>query len=315
LTYRLKNIEARVLSCVKGNRRQIGRKTSTWRRGIRAALAICIVSFAFPGSALAAQLQPETLREFNRYVQLSESQMVPEALAGASFLYVERLSPDRRDAALEQLHRGEVVIEKLETRENGKPIPIPDGMSHDWIGTIFIPGATLGQALSLEEDYDHHQKIFHPDVVRSKILRRDGDDFVVYFRLRKKKIITSILDTDHEVHYHMIDRTHAASRSRTTRIQEVENAGQSNESLKRVGDDNGFLWRMNTYWRFEERNGGTYVECRSISLTRDIPTGLGWMIGPFVTSIPRESLTFTLGTTRTALLKIAAARSGSVSSD
>ena len=59
---------------------------------------------------------------------------------------------------------------------------------------------------------------------------------------------------------------------------------------------------MNTYWRFEEKDGGTYVECQSISLTRDIPTGLGWLIGPYVTSVPRESLTFTLATTRSAVL-------------
>jgi hypothetical protein len=63
---------------------------------------------------------------------------------------------------------------------------------------------------------------------------------------------------------------------------------------------------MNTYWRFEEKNGGTYVECRSISLTRDIPVGLGWLIGPYVTSVPRESLTFTLATTRSAVLRRAA---------
>jgi hypothetical protein len=60
---------------------------------------------------------------------------------------------------------------------------------------------------------------------------------------------------------------------------------------------------MNTYWRFEEKDGGTYVESQSISLTRDIPTGVGWLVGPMVNSIPRESLTFTLATTRAAVLK------------
>jgi hypothetical protein len=64
---------------------------------------------------------------------------------------------------------------------------------------------------------------------------------------------------------------------------------------------------MNTYWRFEQKDGGTYVECQSVSLTRDIPAGLGWLIGPYVTSVPRESLTFTLATTRSAVLKRVAA--------
>ena len=280
-------------------------KASTLALRLRAsgALALCLFTFVTPGSAGAAQLRPETLRAFDRYVQVSESQMAPENAADGTFLYVERLPADQRAAALEQLHRGEVVIEKLESRDAGKTIAVPAGLIHDWIGTVFIPGVTLAQTLALEEDYDHHQEIFKPDVMRSKILRRNGDDFTIYYRLRKKKIITSILDSDHDVHYHLIDATHAASRSHTTRIQEVENAGEASESLKPVGDDDGFLWRMNTYWRFEEKDGGVYVECRSISLTRDIPAGLGWMIGPIVTSIPRESLTFTLGTTRSALLK------------
>ncbi len=280
---------------------------------MRATVAICVAAAMFPPPVSAARLKPETLRAFDRYVQISESEMPAENSGGAGFLYVERLSAERRTAALEQLRRGEVVIERLETRDSGKPILIPGGMIHDWTGTVFISGATLEQTLSLEKDYDHHQEIFQPDVMRSKILRRDGDDFSVYFRLRKKKIITSILDTEHEVRYHAIDARHAASRSHTTRIQEVEDAGRADESLKPVGDDDGFLWRMNTYWRFEEKDGGTYVECRSISLTRDIPTGLGWMIGPFVTSIPSESLTFTLGTTRKALSKNGAVRSGSAS--
>jgi hypothetical protein len=83
----------------------------------------------------------------------------------------------------------------------------------------------------------------------------------------------------------------------------VDDAGEPAERLEPAGHDRGFLWRMNTYWRFEQRDGGTYVECQSISLTRDIPTGLGWLIGPYVTSVPRESLTFTLAATRSAVLQ------------
>ena len=106
------------------------------------------------------------------------------------------------------------------------------------------------------------------------------------FASLKKKVITTVLDTEHEVHYQMMDATHAWSRSHTTRIQEVDNPGKPNEHLEPEGHGNGFLWRMNTYWRFEEKDGGVYVESESISLTRDIPEGLGWMIGPFVSSIP-----------------------------
>jgi hypothetical protein len=85
------------------------------------------------------------------------------------------------------------------------------------------------------------------------------------------------------------------------RIAEVENPGKSDEREKPPGDDGGYLWRMETWWRMEERDGGVYVQSEVASLTRDIPTGLGWLVGPFVTSIPRETLVFTLEATRNAV--------------
>jgi hypothetical protein len=119
-------------------------------------------------------------------------------------------------------------------------------------------------------------------------------------RLRKK---IAILDSDYDVNYRWLTPDHAASRSVSTRIAEVDNAGQKNESRKPVGNDNGYMWRLNSYWRFAQRDGGTYIQLEAVSLTRDIPVGLGWLIGPFISSIPKESLEFTLGRTREALLR------------
>jgi hypothetical protein len=261
--------------------------------------------------ASATVLEPKTVEAFDGYVRVVQAQIDAQLSEGQPYLWVEGLAADRRARAEAQLRAGQVVIERLRATGNGdadKPIGVPGGMIHHWIGTVFIPGATLGQTLALAEDYGHQQEYFRPDVMRSRILRHDGNDFTIELRLYKKKVITTVLDTEHEVHYTFVDRTHAWSRSRTIRIQEVDNAGEPNEHLEPEGRDRGFLWRMNTYWRFEEKNGGTYVECQSISLTRDVPTGLGWLIGPYVNSVPRESLTFTLETLRAAVLKRAAAR-------
>jgi hypothetical protein len=285
--------------------RQVAGKSGT----VRVALMLAaLLPLAAPVSA--TDLEPQTIQAFDHYVQIAESQIDSEPAQRGPFLWVERLPEDRRAEAMSQLRPGEVVIARLDSlgtrgdadRGSGKPVSVPGGLIHHWIGTVFIPGATLAQTLAFEEDYAHHQEYFKPDVMRSKILRHDGQDFLIELRLYKKKIITTVIETDHEVHYTLIDSTRASSRSKTTRIQEVDNAGEPNERLEPVGHDRGFLWRMNTYWRFEEKDGGTYVECQSISLTRDIPTGLGWMIGPYVNSIPRESLTFTLATTRSAIL-------------
>lgn len=270
----------------------------TWR--VVLALLV-IIALACPPRACSADLAPQTVAAFDHYIQLTEKQIDFEPRGGAGFLWLDRLSESRRDAALAQLRQGQVVIERMETLENGQAIPITGGMIHHWIGTIFVPGATLAQTLTLLKDYDHQSKYYKPDVMRSRILQHTGDDFRIYLRFYKKKVLTSVLDTEHEVHYANVNASQAWSRSRSTRIREVENAGKSDEELKPEGDDRGLLWRMYTYWRFEEKDGGTYIECQSISLTRDIPTGLGWLVGPYVNSVPRESLTFTLTATRSAL--------------
>jgi len=261
---------------------------------------------ALPSPASAADLQPQTAKAYDRYIELTGAQVAAELAQSGPYLWVERLPAVQRAMDEEQLRNGQLVIERLETLDSGEPIPTPGGIIHHWVGTIFVPGATLSQTLSFMQDYDHKVEYFKPDIVRSKILRHEGDDYVVLLRFYNKKIITTVIDTDQEVHYHVVDSTHAYSRSRTTRVQEVENAGKSDEKLEAEGRDRGFMWRMNTYWRFEEKGGGTYIECQAISLTRDIPMGLGWMVGSFVTSVPRESLTFTLTTARAALAQRAA---------
>jgi hypothetical protein len=273
------------------------------RQAQRMLAFIFMVYLTLTVPADAADLQPQTAKAYDRYIELTGAQVTAELAQRGAYLWVERLPAVQRAADEEQLRNGQLVIERLETLDSGKPISTPEGIIHHWIGTVFVPGATLAQTLSFMQDYDHKVEYFKPDIVRSKILRHEGDDYFVLLRFYKKKIITTVIDTDQEVHYHTLDSTHAYSRSRTTRVQEVENAGKSDETLEPEGHDRGFMWRMNTYWRFEEKDGGTYVECQAISLTRDIPTGLGWMVGSFVTSVPRESLTFTLTTARAALLQ------------
>jgi hypothetical protein len=137
--------------------------------------------------------------------------------------------------------------------------------------------------------------------MKSTVTRRAGHDYKISLRLRKHKVITVVLDADYDVRFSLVDQTHALVRSYSTRITEIGNPGQTNEHEIPASQDHGFLWRLNTYWRLVEIDGGVYAQCEAISLTRDVPAGLGWMVGPFIESIPRESLLFTLNSTREAL--------------
>jgi hypothetical protein len=248
----------------------------------------------------AVQLKPETDAAFNRYVQLTEQRMQNDLQSGP-FLWIDGPSMQQREERYQQLKRGEIVTERLETLDRGAAMQVPGGLIHHWMGIVFIPGASLRQTLALLQAYDEHSRIYAPRVIRSKLIQHNGDDFKVFLRLRETKIVTVVLDTEYDVHYVQLDSTRACSQSYSTRVEEVENAGQPSEHEKPVGNDSGFLWRLNSYWRFRARDGGVFVQLEAISLTRDIPEGLGWLIRPFITSIPRESLVFTLNRTREAL--------------
>src|SRR5438094_6525140 len=184
---------------------------------------------------------------------------------------------------------------------SGSPLACPVGIIHHWTGVMFIAKAKLDEVLRMLEDYNKHSVYYGPDVERSKIESREGDHFRVFLRFRRHKVITVVLNTEHEVQYFHDAPRKAHSRSSAVRIAEVENAGKRDEREKTPGDGDGFLWRMETWWRMEEKDGGVYVQSEVASLTRDIPKGLGWMIRPFVTDIPKESLTFTLEATRKAV--------------
>jgi hypothetical protein len=239
------------------------------------------------------ELRAETIRGFDAYVQSAEASMEKTPQPNAPFLWCEQ-QPDRS----RRVHGGEIVTETWSGHGPGK---VPQGLIHDWIGAAFVPGTTITELLALIQNYDNHKNIYQPEVMDSRLLHRSGNDFQIFLRLLKKKIITVVLDTDHDVHYHAFGKSRWECRSYTTRIAEVENAGAPNETILAPGKGYGFLWRLYSYWRFEERNGGAYLECRAISLTRDIPFGLGWAIEPIIQQLPKESLANTLAATRAAL--------------
>jgi hypothetical protein len=258
-------------------------------------LAVVAAAIGISGTNLLNAQQSSTTEAFNRYVATAEARISKDR--NSSFLRLESLDPSDQAAMMRQLRAGEIVIEK----QGNTPVQIPNGLIHDWVGTVFLPGATVAQVIALVRDYNHTANYYSPDVMQSSLISANGDDLQVFMRLRKHKVITVVLDTEYEVHYGRLDAEHQYSVSRSRRVSEIVDPGTANEHPLAAGQDHGFMWRLNSYWAFEERNDGVFVQCEAISLTRDIPEGLGWMIGPFVNSIPRESLQFTLDATRKAL--------------
>jgi len=277
--------------------------TRTTRLAMTQCVAAVLAWHTCVPPAAAAELQQKTVDAFDRYVRLREAQMDGEERGTDAFLYTDRLAAAQKTEAERQARGSTPFMARIETRDGGRPIAIPDGLVHHWVGLIFMPGVTTDQAVALMQAYDSHADVFRPMIVRSKLLAHEGDRFRFYLRFYVKKVVGVTTDTEHEAVFGRPAPDRAFSRLHSTRVAEVENADTPTERQKPVGGGRGFLWRLNTYWRFTERDGGTWVQCESITLTRDIPTGLGWLVGRFVTEIPKESLTFTLSTARKTLMK------------
>ena len=254
-------------------------------------IALCAL---LPSALAAAELKPHTVQAFDDYTRRLESRLDAQ-LKGPVFLWSDQ-SPERN----RRVRQAQILAESA-TGEN--TASVPDGLINDWIGAIFIPGATLEKVLRLVQDYDHHKDVYQPDVIGSQLVARDANDFKIHLRVMKKKVITVVLDTDYDVHYAPAGAARWWVRSHSTLIQEVENAWKRDERRSPAGDDRGFLWRLYSYWRYLERDGGVYMECEAVSLTRDIPTGLGWLIGTIIRDLPRESLVSALRRTREALVQ------------
>jgi hypothetical protein len=291
------------------------RKRLAVGHSLRIAGLCLLFGFGLSGAARAAQLKQVTIDAFNHYVALTEARIAHEVGDPRTFLWVDQLPPQRHQGVLAQLQQGQVITERLETRENGEPIPIPMGMVHHWLATVFVPGVSLADTLAQQQDYDRGAEVYGPDIQDCKILQASGDNFRVYYRLHRKVIVTANYNATFDVHYMPIDDRREYNDSYSTRIAEVVNAGMPDENERPVGDDRGYLWRLNTYTRYEERDGGVYIQTEFLALSRSVPAIFAWLVNPYVKSIPQDYLVHLLGATRNDLMdgRPGGARDGSLS--
>ncbi|MDE2927953.1 MAG: hypothetical protein OXT71_16270 [Acidobacteriota bacterium] len=259
-------------------------------RCLRLLPAVILLVSLGESAQAGAKLKPETVRGYDRYVQDLEASLEKRFSGEMPFLWSDQDLENR--AALK---RGRILIDEL------KDLPeVPGARINVWLGAVFIPGAVSADVLSVLMDFDRHRE-WYPEVLDSRLLSRDGYSLRGYQRLRMKKILTVIFNTEHEVVYSQVSPKRWRGVSRSTRIAEVKDAGKPKERELPVGDDRGFMWRLNAYWHLEEREGGVATECWAVSLSRKIPFALRWMLKPLVTSVPRQALRNTLRGTRQAV--------------
>ena len=251
----------------------------------------------------AAVLKAETLEAWNNYVEATETRIERELKSDNGFLIVDFHTNVNDKNERKKILSGKIPIASMEsTDENTRQIEIPKGRIHHWRGSIFIPGVTLDAVLSRIENpvpADMQQE----DVLESRILERSPGRLKLFLKLQRSKIVTVVYNTEHLVRVERHGPTRASSRSVATRIREVERIDEYREREKPEGNDHGFLWRMNSYWRYEQTAGGVIVECESLTLSRSIPAILSFMINPLINKVARESMERTLVSMRTRMTR------------
>jgi hypothetical protein len=260
--------------------------------------ALCgLLLFLDAPRSLMAEPAPAAVAAFNAYSRSIETRLVQQHRSRDAFL--APVGPDLRSAEA-RLRSGDLIVERLTP-------PTDAGFSgallHHWRGTAFAPGAKAADFERLMRDFKAYPQHFSPQVLQARVLTQGGDNMQAQMRLRQHHVITVVMDTTYDIAFGQLDVRHGYSLSESTRIEEIGAAGTPAERALNASQEHGFLWRLNTYWSYEERDGGLYLQIEAVSLTRSIPAAFAWAIRPYVESIPRESMEFTLRSACNAVRK------------
>lgn len=257
---------------------------------------MALLTMALAISAARAEEPVRSATEaYNNYLVRLEERLNQQHRRGAA--YVAGLDSPPVQA---RLQAGETIVERLSSAADAE---LPGAMLHHWRGTAFVPGAHAAEFERLLRNYPAYPQVYAPQVLTARLLGQQGERLQASMRVRQHHVLTVVLDTTYDVSFTHLDAAHGASTAHGIRVAEIAGAGTARERALSPREQQGFLWRIDSYWSWAEREDGLYLQIESVTLTRGIPHGLGWAIGPFVQSIPRESLEFTLGQTARALAR------------
>lgn len=251
---------------------------------------------SFAGNTVqAAELQANTLSAWKERAQASNLRNQERIEGRAPFLWMDE-SPDR--AA--RVRHGEVVVAPMLGRGAEE---VPHGLVHDWIGVTFIPGATVDSVMAVVRDYDAYQHMYRPVVTSSRTIASSdaGQEFQMVWQ-RKVLFVNAAMQGHYHAHEVLLDAHRGYSVAEADEVREIEDYGHEGERLLPPDTGNGYIWRIRSVARFEERDGGVYLELEAMALTRDIPSSLAWMVKPVVNHLSVNSLTTTLRQTREAVV-------------
>ncbi len=251
----------------------------------------------------AATLQSRTVQDWTTYVEATERRIAKELESGERFLALDFQPTSRASREKRVVSAGEIPVTRMTALDSrGKEVAVEGGAIHHWRGCVFVPGVDLEDVLTRIANpgpLDERQE----DVLDSIVLDRGPGWLKIYLKLHRSKIVTVVYNTEHLVSYRRHEGSRASSRSVALKIVELEFPNSPREKEKPPGIDHGFLWRLNSYWRYEQVDGGVLIECESVSLSRSIPAVLEFLIRPIINRTARQSMERTLAALRDRLIR------------
>lgn len=258
-----------------------------------------------PSILSATDLNPQTISAWDAYIQVTNSRMEQRLSGNSSFLWIDE-APGRR----ERVRQGEILVEPANV---DSPEKVPQGLIHDWLGAAFIPNATINSLFAILDDYSDYNRFYDPAVISAKL--RDNAGTTKRFSLllaEKGLFVTAAIDSEYASQTFRLDKQRWYTVTYSTRIQQIDGYGQAREHELPPDTGTGYIWRLYSVERFEERDGGVYTELEVVALSRNIPFGLQWLVKPIVQRLPRNSMIATLQKTRDAVCAAEASKAAEV---
>jgi hypothetical protein len=258
--------------------------------------AIALVIASGFGPLDAAELQPATSSAWEAYVARADQQMRARVASVGPFLWVDG-APGRK----QRVQDGAILV--APGMGSSGTETVPGGLIHHWLAAAFIPQANLPCGLGVAHDFAHYKQFYWPAVVDSKPLSGRGEHQDFSMRsLHRVLFITTAMESQFATIDFPMDAKRWYIVADSTRVQEIENYGQPNERLLPPTRSHGFTWRLHTITRYEERDGGVYVEMEAMALSRDIPAAIRWFVAPAIARFSQSEIMTSLRQTREAVI-------------
>ncbi len=265
-----------------------------WHMKWRSLLLVLLMFFGAVGPTYGAELNPQALTAWENYVASARARMKDRSTGKLPFLWV-----DGDPIRTRHLNSGEIIMEPI---GKGNPISVPHGLIHHWIGAAFIPGATIQDLSGVVGDYSKYSEIYRPTLIKAELLDSTGDEqkFSILW-VQKVLLVTAAFYTELDSNYVALNSRQGYITFSTTCVQQIEHYREKDERRSAPDEGNGYLWRLVSFARFEERDGGLYLELEVIGLSKDLPGSLRLLLKPLIDHVPRQALTTKLDQTRQAI--------------